>query len=191
MKFIRCGVLLSIIFACAFNAKADITYTVNLSIGATGSVTGDIVTDGTTGTLATSNIVDWDLALKDSIGTDDLLGPLSGNNSIVDDFGSDLSATLTRLTYNFSDPSEGEFFFEGSGFVCFGPSGGDCAEGFVGNVEGLDVGSREQNTTLTGTQVIATVGGTSTVPEPNSVLLLATILAAALGLHARRTHKRI
>src|SRR6516164_8683349 len=80
-----------------------ITYNVNLA-SAAASVTGDNVTDGTTGVLSLSNIVDWNLTVSTpGYGTVDLLGPLSGNNS--EDFlgPNDLTATTTGLFFNFQD----------------------------------------------------------------------------------------
>ena len=56
------------VFAFAFTARADITYTINDTVGA-GTVTGTITTDGFLGTLATSDIIDWNLVLTNGFGT--------------------------------------------------------------------------------------------------------------------------
>ncbi len=97
-------VLLSAVLAVA----GPITYTLNNAVGA-GNISGSIQTDGTIGVLGDANLLDWNLLLDDGVGTFNLLGPLSGNNSGVDISGSDLSATATQLLFNFS----------GSGFALF------------------------------------------------------------------------
>src|SRR5580700_10349958 len=84
------------IVALAFSAlvsASSITYNVNLTIG-TGSATGFITTDGTIGALSAADITNFDLIINDGTASMTLLGPLSGNNSYVTDFGgSALSAT--------------------------------------------------------------------------------------------------
>src|SRR5262245_35686059 len=65
----------------------------NLIIGSVGagSVSGTITTDGTSGFLAASNIIDWNIMLNPNPGAPfDLLGPLSGNNSGLGISGSGL-----------------------------------------------------------------------------------------------------
>ncbi|MGA2957164.1 MAG: hypothetical protein ABSF48_15750 [Thermodesulfobacteriota bacterium] len=67
----RLGIIAIVVAAMVAPAALradDITYAVNESIGATGSVNGTITTDGTVGFLSASNIVGWDLTLND--GTD-------------------------------------------------------------------------------------------------------------------------
>jgi hypothetical protein len=183
-------VLVCLLLGSAGASFADTTYTVNLSIGSTGSVTGSIVTDGTIGSLTASDFVDWNLTVSDTVhGSVDLLGPLSGNNSFVAGILSDESATATNLLFNFSATDQGYLYFEGNSapatFVCFGPGGGGgfnqtCAVGQAGNVEGISDQNFEQSTLLTGSQVIGTV---STAPEPGSVVSLLTGMGA-LGLLA-------
>jgi hypothetical protein len=99
-----------LLFAAAAPAvlrATDITYTVHDTVG-TGTVTGTIVTDGTIGTLASGNFIDWDLVLTDSTGSADLLGPLSGNNSFIyigtffQDYSNNVTATATALQFDFN-----------------------------------------------------------------------------------------
>jgi hypothetical protein len=65
------------VFALSFTVRADIDYTVNLTFPATpsappgtnfgpGSLTGTITTDGTIGTLATADIVNWNLTATEA-----------------------------------------------------------------------------------------------------------------------------
>ena len=84
----------------------------DLTVGA-GSVTSDIVTDGTIGGLAQSDFVDWNLLLDNGPKTFDLLGPLSGNNSgFFDHAGAgDLSASATQVLFNFSGSGLNDFVF--------------------------------------------------------------------------------
>ena len=44
---------------------SDITYDFNLTVGI-GTVTGDVITDGTLGTLGSGDIVDWDITMRAS-----------------------------------------------------------------------------------------------------------------------------
>src|ERR1019366_3589762 len=86
------ALLLSVVLCSA----ATITYDVNRTIGA-GSVIGFVETDGTIGVLSASNILDWNLVLNEGTNpTFDILGPLSGSNSVVGVVGADLSATATN-----------------------------------------------------------------------------------------------
>jgi hypothetical protein len=115
------ALLLSVVLCSA----ATITYDVNRTIGA-GSVTGFVETDGTIGVLSASNILDWNLVLNEGTNpTFDILGPLSGSNSVVGVVGADLSATATQLLFNFSGTDSGYALFQhpslfaGSDFWCF------------------------------------------------------------------------
>lgn len=117
--------LITAIGAPTILSASDITYTVSEAVGP-GSVTGFITTDGIIGTLATADILDWSLILNDGTNpTFTLEGPLSGNNSHVADFGSDLTASATQLLYNFSGTDDGPLQFQspdiGSGgpFLCY------------------------------------------------------------------------
>lgn len=162
-------------------ARANTVYNVDQSVGI-GSVTGQIVTDGTIGVLAASDIVSWNLLLYDGSSTFDLLA----SNSQFGESGSDLSATATELLFNFS----------GAGWAMFQAptlfSGHDlwCTQGTIectsstGTGEVLNVSVGNQFTGLSGTLVIAN-GGVSSVPEPNPGLILGVALLL-LGLRLKR-----
>src|ERR1035437_266606 len=76
---------------------SGITYTVDEAVGI-GSVIGTITTDGTIGTLATTNVLDWNLLLNDGLGT----ATLNIGNSGLSGDSTDLSATPTLLQFNFN-----------------------------------------------------------------------------------------
>jgi hypothetical protein len=96
--------------------QGNSTYYVNLTVGS-GSVIGDIVTDGTTGVLAQANIIGYDLQLSEDTRTFHL--------SCCNFFpftGSDLSATATQLLFNFSGMDNGAVVFADPSLdfdVCF------------------------------------------------------------------------
>jgi hypothetical protein len=105
-KFIGFLALAFVSFAaCSEDASANITY--DLSLGPT--AVGTITTDGQTGVLQTSNIIDFNITLTGhSSITDTLLGPLSGTPNFSQ-FGTDgagnssaFTATLTSLFFDFN-----------------------------------------------------------------------------------------
>jgi len=165
----------------------EITYTVNDAVGA-GNVTGFITTDATIGTLATGNILDWNLIVND--GTDptfNLLGPTSGNNSGVAVSGADLTSTATQLLFNFSGTDNGYLLFanpfapnSGGPYVCFHAINlFGCTFQDPGSDVSLSSAPDDPNTLryvdvqftpLTGVDVIATAGVVAT-PEPSSAAL--------------------
>jgi hypothetical protein len=126
------AVLLPLLGAASLCSAANITYDVNLTIGS-GSVSGQITTDGTLGGYLlppnTPNIVDWNLLVSSPCVSDsyvcvgnptlswDLLGPLSGagqNSGLALVNGDDaFSASPTELIFNFSAGNDGYLFFGG------------------------------------------------------------------------------
>ncbi|MEZ5893263.1 MAG: VPLPA-CTERM sorting domain-containing protein [Parvularculaceae bacterium] len=90
--------LIALLAYAAAPANATV-YTVDRTVGATGSVTGTIETDGTLGTIMQANIIDWNLTLAIDDSSANLLGPLSGDNSVFGMIGGFFDATETELTY--------------------------------------------------------------------------------------------
>jgi hypothetical protein len=190
-SFWRVAVLSLLVGASA--AATPIFYGVDLSVGATGHVAGFIETDGTIGSLSAGNLVDWSLEITDGLDTPDtLLGPLSGNSSFVSVDQTDQSATSAAILFDFSASDSGFFFFESNSnndFVCFGPGGAGafmaiCSFGEASNVEGISLNHNQQNTPLTGTQVVAS--SSSSLPEPASVILVAAGLSIGVVRRLRR-----
>jgi hypothetical protein len=88
--------------------SAPITYNVNVSFGASGSMVGTITTDGTQGVLSVGNIVGWSLTLTDHGTNSTTLTPGnsafgSGNYNTGGQPNSDFSATPTNLTFTYSN----------------------------------------------------------------------------------------
>jgi hypothetical protein len=191
----RIGLLSFVLGVASLCSGATITYDVNQTIGA-GSVTGDIVTDGTIGSLTpATNFVDWNLLMDDGTSTVDLLGPLSGSNSVLVDFtgAGNVSATATQLSFNFSgapgtNPFDvNEFYFATtSSFnpfeqssLCFQSTPSTFGCGPPSSGETLEVnGDSPLSTSLSGTQVIGTAVAT---PEPSYVALQGAGILALLA----------
>jgi uncharacterized protein (TIGR03437 family) len=173
--------LLSLVLGAASLCGAtNITYDVNLKIGA-GGVTGYIVTDGTLGVLAEADIIGYNLLLSDPAASPHTTWNLSCCNFFGFD-GSDLSATATQLLFNFSgtdigfvnfaDPSlDFELFFST-------PRGSNegAGETIAFETTSPKVGYNYQFTSLSGTQVI----GSAHVPSP-SVNSGGVVSASAFG----------
>ena len=166
------SLLLGAVSVCS---AASITYEVNQTIGA-GGVTGFIETDGTIGVLGASNIIDWNLTLTDGTNTSDIFGP-DAPPEIVGVLGSDLSATATQLSFDFSSGLGLLYFTDNAapgGSVCF-ENVNNCL-GLPGLAAGevLLVSPNPQFTSVTGTQVIGTV---ASAPEPSTLALLGAGIA--------------
>jgi hypothetical protein len=155
---------------------ANITYYVNLTIGS-GTVTGNIVTDGKIGVLSQADIVGWNLLLNDGPSTWDLA---CCRASILFGFsGSDLSATTTQLLFNFSGTDNGTLEISDGSLdydLCFSASTASQGSVFCngGSLSAAHSGEtitfmtspsvfNYQFTGLSGTQVIATT--TATAPS--------------------------
>ncbi len=197
-------VVLSLPLACA---ASNITYNVDFSAGPA-TVTGTITTDGTIGILddpAFSNqvhIIGWNLTLSDptTFSEGSFTTPCEGLpcevnlhdgplNAEVTASGSDLFATPTQLSFNFSASDGGLLIFEtgADGAVCFANvnclsfSYGPGTSLYINNasVEFSDCpdlsGSYDcRYAPLSGVQVIATASAeASSTPEPAPGLLTA------------------
>jgi len=169
-------------------ASAGSVFTIDNAVGA-GSVSGTIQTDGTIGTLSAADILDWNLLLNNGSSTFTLLGPLSGNNSQLDAFGSDLSATATQLLFDFTDLSTSGFYLfqnptigSGMNYFCMETYTG-CTGAPAGESLLISAGGGSQYTALSGTVVI----GTLAIPEPTTLGLVG--LGAVILIARRKNHR--
>jgi len=177
------------------SSAANVAYNVDLTVGA-GSVTGTITTDGNTGTLGTSDIVDWSLLLNNGSSTFTLHGPLSGNNSGDLLVGSDLTATISGLFFNFVSSDDGQLLFQnpetgsGQNYICFADTNGNCDNVFSA-VSLCLTGCPGNNieTAESGTVEIASAGSTG-VPEPSTLTLLSLGVGAFLTWGSSRRRDR-
>ncbi len=182
--------------ACTAKANTNITYTLNDTVGF-GAVTGTITTNGTLGTLATADIIDWNLMLTNGFGTTlDLTGP-SAITPIegVQVLGLGLTATSTNLSYDFN--GTGYFLIQENGlgnggtyFCEAGFSQATCFAGGESDFPGFAFSLNQQFQSRSGDISIGTSAGiASTVPEPSSVFLLSAPVLG-LGLLARKRFGR-
>ena|SRR5579863_4523841 len=174
------SVILSLVLGIAPMCRsADITYDVNLTIGVSATVTGEIVTDGTIGALGPDSVLDWNLLLNDGTSTFDLLGPLSGANSSIgfgDSFdtgaGVNWTATATQMLYNYSAGDDSWLYFDNS-------TENNIVDFSTADIEGYSYAEllRVNNgpfysTSLSGIQVLGTASSSSSAPEPSTLVLL-------------------
>jgi len=178
-----------------WTARASIVYTINQSSTTpevqgepsplSDTVTGTITTDGTIGVIQSSDILSWNLDLIDNLNPayDVVLTP--SNSGIVFDTGNGLTASATALSFNFSDAGA-EFaiqgtthgFYSGYQYFCFQATTGACATGETivpdyYDVDGVAV------TNLSGTVPLNPPPSGTPVPEPTSLVLLASAIGIA------------
>jgi hypothetical protein len=165
--------LLALAVACGLagaagaQAVGDVTYAINQSIGS-GSVVGQIVTDGKTGVLAQSDIVSWSLTLNGAGGVSSNITSVGGE-SVFKLVGSDLSATSTNLYFNYSGSDTGWLAFQvanpglysGHQYYCDNTNWFGCSKGASVVPTVYNDPSAIYDTSWTGNQVIASVAGPS------------------------------
>jgi hypothetical protein len=167
--------LLGFLGVAANGHAANITYNLGVMVG-TGSVTGTIVTDGTTGPLHVSNIVGWDLDVSD--GTDPA-AELTGTNSSFSSNGfPGLFATSETVYFDFFGP--GAYQLSGAGFFL-------SFEGGIGSFSNANAGGWSVYDALgsAGLQYTPETGGViAAIPEPSTAALW-FCAAATIGLLRR------
>jgi hypothetical protein len=146
-------------------------------------VIGTITTDGQAGTLGTSNFLGWNLTLNGNGASFTIAS--SDANAFIKVQGSDVFATLTEITFNFSAADNGYLLFQDGAFSgmhywCNAASAGDCFQGMSVIPESFN-SSSAINVSASGTQVIAS----ASVPEPSTLGLIGLGLLG-LGAMARR-----
>ena len=143
-----------------------------------------ITTDGATGVLARGDITGWNISIVDSAGMVDL----TPANSQVLLQGSDLTATATALSFNFSGSSillfEAATIGDGGPFYC-ATTGGCFGENTPS--QGVSTVNGEnpiEQQAYTGNVVLGTAGA---VPEPASwALMLAGFGGLGFAIRTRR-----
>jgi hypothetical protein len=160
---------------------ADITYSVNQTIGA-GSVAGTIVTDGSLGVLAQSDIVGGTVTITGS-------GPAESETlgvppNIFQFLGSDLSATSSSLLFNFSGTDSGGIAIGDLGTNFFWNIG-DTGVGFgTGPYPGENIFPQGNATALLSGEVAI---GTTGVPEPGTwAMMILGLGGIGVALRSRK-----
>jgi hypothetical protein len=186
----KTGWLLAVgfLFVSANTARADIVYNFVAETIGPYTVTGTITTDGTIGTLSTSDIVAWDLT-----ATDDSNPSISFNTATGFAFvaGSDLSATATQILFNFTGSDSSSFDT--------GTTSGDSWHVETESVDGSEYWGEDlvcdtcstdewENYSEQSNSAFV-VAQTSSVPEPGSAFLLETALLALAIAKRERLRK--
>ena len=114
------------------SARADIVYMVDQTIG-DGSVVGTLTTDGTLGVLSAGNFDAWHLLLTGKGGATFTLDS-TDPTAMIHLSGSDVIATATQITFNFSAGDGGRLLFQdgpenGQTYWCNASSTADCDQG--------------------------------------------------------------
>jgi len=207
--FLLGGVSALCIAFTGFAAAADITYSVDDTVG-TGTVMGTITTNGMLGTIANFGLppnqffVSYDLTFAAGGQSTTIMGgPAVGANTGPFGFlGGNLTATATDLIWGFNGTNTSLIFQNSlpSASVCWILSGGSAGNnsaaasncGITGaggaQASGMTLALSSSNINrmpLSGSVVFATVAKAA-VPEPGSLGLLVAGLAGMIGLRKRR-----
>lgn len=123
---------------------ANMVYTINTTIQSavfsgnplqSDTITGTLTTDGVIGTLASSDIISYNLTLADNLNAANNITLNTSNSTVVEDAGSALSASATGLSFDYS--GSGEFLiqanspgpYSGASYFCFSTGMFACAAG--------------------------------------------------------------
>jgi hypothetical protein len=160
---------------------SNIVYRVDQVIGP-GRVTGAITTDGTIGILSAVDIGSFNLALNDGSSAADLSPPATvlvnkdACCSAGTPGGIDLTASITKLTFNYSGSDSGDFIIgNSSGELCYTSTSNCWGPTGVG-LYSVDGDGQSVYIAQSGNQIIATA-----IPEPAT---WAMMLAGFFGLGA-------
>lgn len=171
----------------AAGAQASIIYNIDRTIGS-GTVQGTITTDGTIGTLSAGNIESWSVTVTHPnlrSGSPHSMSAIGLRSDHIR--GDALTASLTQLTFDFSDPGPEYFLlYDYSAYWCHASAGqGGCGDSLLASVESvgfLNSFDLPYEVAHRGAVVIASVDN---VPEPGSLALGGLALAGLAGLRRR------
>jgi hypothetical protein len=176
------AIVLALLLGAFARPSVAMTYDISRTVG-TGTVVGTIQTDGVIGTPLTSgDVTGWNLTL--TIGA--LTTNLTNLNSGLTLAGSDLTATLTGLFFNFSGNDGGYVLFQappglnGKDYYCDAASSSPCIQG-ESVVPGMYPDPAGfQNAPMSGNQIIAA----AETPLPKAwTMMLIGLFAVGLFAH--------
>lgn len=176
---------LALALAVASPAAAQgISYVVKQTVGS-GSVVGQIATDGTIGTLATANIKAWTLALNGAGATYNV----SDANSSVVVQGNAVTATAMNLSFDYSSSGSNLLVFQnglysGNHYWCNANSLGACKQG-ASVVPNSAFDSAAIFEPRTGVQILGTSGAAPTISVTTVQALYASLYDLAVSQQAQ------
>lgn len=182
--------IIALLLAASPLAAASIVYNVNQTI-ADGSVVGTITTDGSFGTLAAADVTGFHLTVT-GIGASVVL---TDADSIVVNTGANLTATASKLLFDYSGPAgfldfqQGPFG-TGMKYYCNASSLSACLQGASAVPESYN-GPSAQFQARTGLQTIATATAVGGVPEPATWALALAGFALTGSMMRRRSVKAV
>jgi hypothetical protein len=195
MNFKSMGLLaLALVSVAAYSGDASANVVYDLSLGPT--ATGTITTDGNTGILHTSDIIDFNITVTSPTHTTGtILGPLSGNNTIL--YGTystttAFTATSAGLFFDFSASGVGGLtqylIFESSSYLCLNGASGNCnGQPSAVRIYVSPTGVGNPAIGESGNVEIATVA--SAVPEPSTWAMMLLGFAGVGFIAYRRKAK--
>jgi PEP-CTERM motif len=146
-KLLAAGAALGVAVGISTVAQANIVYTISQTsttpeVGGelsplSDTVLGTITTDGIIGAVQSSDILDYNLQLKDNLRPAFDFDLTPANSGIWFDTGNGLTASATALSFNFSHAGavfiiQGTFphgFSSGYNYFCFQATSGPCLTG--------------------------------------------------------------
>jgi len=157
-------------------AQTDITYSVDQTVtssSGTGTIVGQIVTDGALGILTKASIVSWSLTVTGG-GVSTVLTSVGGQSGILL-VGNDVIATARTLSFNYSGTDGGYLtfqasnpgFYSGQKYWCNNTTWYGCAHGSSAVPQSYNDSTAIYDMSYSGLQVIGTAGP----PQPSQALL--------------------